>query len=395
VWRARAPGCQSWCGCEYFKLPASLADRRYGGSFISGTGSYYTAFEVAALSYAKKIKKPIIHVTINYRLGVWGFGLGREMKAAGAANVGLLDQRLALEWVKENIAAFGGDPGRITVYGQSAGAGSVALHLLDKKNEGLVAGAIMMSGAQDGEPIPRTDDYQAPYDELVQLAGCANATSSLDCLRGLSADALNEAQTKLGNDKKYVLGLGSQIWRPTVDGDVVPDSPYAMLAAGRLADIPFITGTNKDDGTLFVDAEVKTQDDIPPQMDKLYPSPLNASLWPIIFDKYPNAAALGAPFDTGNDTFGLSVAYKQFAAIMTDSSYLAPKRNHIRSANKAGIKRTWNYVFEGPTPIVPKFLGIMHATDLLYTFGIVSQYIPLVGWKAQDHTMSLQMMEYW
>lgn len=168
-----------------------------------------------------------------------------------------------------------------------------------------------------------------------------------------------------------------------------------MLAAGQMANIPFVQGTNKDDGTLFVDFNVKNQSDIQTQFNKLYPQPLNASLWPVIFNKYPNVASLGAPFDTGDNTFGMSVAYKQFAAIMTDASYLAGKRNHIRKANLAGVSNTWTYVFEGPTPIVPKFLGIMHATDLLYTFGIVSQWIPLVGWKSQDHRMSLQMMEYW
>ncbi|KAL1413334.1 hypothetical protein Q8F55_001093 [Vanrija albida] len=366
----------------------------HGGSFITGTGSYYTVFQAAALSYAKSVGRPVVLVTLNYRLGVWGFGLGKEMHAAGAANAGLLDQRLALQWIRDHIAAFGGDPARVTAYGQSAGAGSIALHLLDERSEGLLAGGIMQSGAQDGEPVPRTEDYQAPYDRLCELAGC-NGTASLECLRALPADALNKAQTALGEEPDYKFGLGSQIWRPSVDGAVIPDSPFRLLRAGNMANIPFITGTNRDDGTLFVDSGVQTQAEIPGMIDKLYPRPLGARLWDTIFSAYPNNASLGCPFDTGSDTFGKAVAYKQAAGIMNDVAFLAPKRNHLRCANEAGVQGTWSYLFEGPTPVVPKYLGLMHALDLPYVFGIVSPWLFVAGWTAKDRTMSQQMMQYW
>jgi carboxylesterase type B len=98
------------------------------------------------------IKKPIMAVSINYRLGGWGFLASKEVQAAGASNVGLFDQRLALRWIGENIAAFGGDPNRVTIAGESAGAFSVGYHLVgfDGNNDGLFRAGILQSGTALG-----------------------------------------------------------------------------------------------------------------------------------------------------------------------------------------------------------------------------------------------------
>lgn len=243
-------------------------------------------------------------------------------------------------------------------------------------------------------PIPRTEDYQEPYDHLVEIAGCKGSANTLDCLRGLSAAALNAASFTLGLDKKYAAGLIPIIWRPTIDGDIVPDSPYKLLAAGQSANVPFITGNNKDEGTLFVDWFVQYTDGIIAMVDKLYPTP-PTSIYDKVLAAYPADPALGSPFNTGTNTFGLAPAYKQAAAIANDGIFAARRRFFLRQANQHGNSKTWTYLFEGATPIVPAFLGTIHALDVPYVYGLVSPWIPFVGWSFQDQKMSQQMIEYW
>lgn len=219
----------------------------YGGGFFGGGASYYSAFEVAVQQYARQRNQPVIHVAMNYRLGIWGWGLGKEFKAAGLANNGIRDQKVALQWVKENIANFGGDPNKITLYGESAGAISTAIHLLDQRNEGLFHGAIMQSGSASTLPSPRTEEYQGPYDDIVAAAGCSGAADTFDCLKGKSQDQLASAQLQVNLMSKYTMGIVAITWRPSVDGDIIPDFPSKLLSAGKFAPIPWISGTNKDE----------------------------------------------------------------------------------------------------------------------------------------------------
>lgn len=144
-------------------------------------------------------------VSINYRLGVWGFLQTPQILAEGSSNAGLLDQRLALRWIKENIAAFGGDAQRITIWGESAGAQSIALqlHSYDGRDDGLFHAAIMESGSQVGAALESLAYYTSPVENLTRTTGCWTASDRLACLRGLSQDALFKAQV-------------SQVWNPIV-----------------------------------------------------------------------------------------------------------------------------------------------------------------------------------
>lgn len=124
----------------------------YGGGFTAG-GSADSRYNTSYLVNASiSIQKPIIAVSINYRLGAWGFLSSKEVQAESSSNAGLYDQRLALRWIQENIPAFGGDPNAITIAGESAGAFSVGYHLVgfDGDNEGLFRGAILQSGTALG-----------------------------------------------------------------------------------------------------------------------------------------------------------------------------------------------------------------------------------------------------
>jgi len=165
------------------------------------------------------MSQPIVAVSLNYRLGVWGFLQTPELLAegdSGGANAGLLDQRLALRWVRENIASFGGDPERVTVWGESAGAQSIALHLhsypdLDLQSESgssldgkkkakkdveqpLFRAAILESGSAIGLPLPPLEHYTCYVDDLVQKVGCEGASDRLSCLRSVPSKKLFEAE---------------------------------------------------------------------------------------------------------------------------------------------------------------------------------------------------------
>ena len=156
---------------------------------------------------SQDLNKPMIAVSMNYRLGVWGFLQTPQVLAEGSSNAGLLDQRLAFQWIKENIAAFGGDPNRITIWGESAGAQSIGLHLhsYGGRDDGLYHAAIMESGGPIGTTLQALAYYASPVENLTRSVGCWTAADQLACLRGLSSDALFAAHT-------------SQTWNPIVDG---------------------------------------------------------------------------------------------------------------------------------------------------------------------------------
>ena len=175
----------------------------YGGGFETGSTQMYNASVLIPQSVTQG--KPIIFLAVNYRLGAFGFLGGREVLADGAANLGLLDQRMGLEWVAENIAAFGGDPDAVTIWGQSAGSISVfdQLALFDGnhtyKGRPLFRGAIMDSGSiLPTEPVDGVE-AQGIFNTVIEAAGCTSAVDSakLECLRGVDYDTFVNASNSV------------------------------------------------------------------------------------------------------------------------------------------------------------------------------------------------------
>jgi carboxylesterase type B len=155
------------------------------------------------ISTSVQLGQPIIYVAVNYRLGGYGFLHGKELAAEGGTNLGLRDQRLGLEWVADNIAAFGGDPSKVTIWGESAGAISVADQTLVNGGDNTYKGNPLFRGAimNSGSIIPATDSKspkaQAVYDTVVANAGCSGSADTLACLRGLSQQAFQRAVTSV------------------------------------------------------------------------------------------------------------------------------------------------------------------------------------------------------
>lgn len=349
--------------------------------------------------YGVDTKRPFLLVPINYRLGVFGWGNGAEMAANKAGNLGLRDQILALQWVKKNIAAFGGDPKKVTVFGESAGAISIACLMLNQTID-LFQGAIMMSGAQSTAPLgPTSQFWQTPFDMVANATGCRNATSPttaaanqtiFDCVKAVPADKLLAAQIKVKSTITYSLPF---IFGPSVDGDLIPDAPWKLLEQGKFAKIPFISGNNKDEGTAFVPTFVNTtQIPITMLINLLYPTPLSTNVSSAVLKAYPNVPALGAPYGTGNQTFGLDPGWKQLASIITDAAFMSRRRWFLRQANKNCYKKTWSYQWDGRTPGAPPSMGAAHGQDVVYSMGAIS--------TAQNYTtaevaLSQAMMNYW
>jgi para-nitrobenzyl esterase len=206
----------------------------HGGAFIMGSGS------MPLYHGAPFARQGIVVVTLNYRLGLLGFlYLGDLAPDRAEGNYALLDQIAALRWVRDNIAAFGGDPGAVTVMGESAGAISIATLLAMPAARGLFHRAILESGASGLSPPSRDDATRFARRVVAELA------VTVDELGDVPIDRLIACQERLGQE----LGLGA--FAPYVDGVTIPRLPIDVIRDGGAAGIPLLAGSNRDEWTLF------------------------------------------------------------------------------------------------------------------------------------------------
>ena len=213
----------------------------YGGGFTAGSTSD------ASYNGANLAKKGVVLVSIAYRVGQLGFLAHPELSAENpnhvSGNYGLLDQIAGLQWVKKNIAAFGGDPKKVTIFGESAGGISVSMLCASPLAKGLFEGAISESGGSFGPPRPTT----FPGENLKRLADAERGGEAYAKAAGVSS--LAELR-KLAPDKlPATRGLGGA-W-PIIDGRVIPDDQYKLYSAGKYNDTPILVGYNSDEGASF------------------------------------------------------------------------------------------------------------------------------------------------
>ncbi len=213
----------------------------YGGGFIAGSTSD------PSYNGANLAKKGVVLVSIAYRVGQLGFLAHPELSAESpnhfSGNYGLLDQIAGLEWVKKNIAAFGGDPNKVTIFGESAGGISVSILCASPLAKGLFEGAISESGGSFGPPRPTT----FPGENLKRLADAERGGEAYAKAAGVSSIA---ELRKLAPDKlPATRGVGGS-W-PIIDGWVIPDDQYKLYSAGKYNDTPILVGYNSDEGASF------------------------------------------------------------------------------------------------------------------------------------------------
>jgi carboxylesterase type B len=342
----------------------------YGGGFELGSTSTYDG--TSLLAEASKQGQDFIFVAVNHRVAGFGFLAGKEILDDGASNLGLLDQRMGLEWVADNIADFGGDPDKVTIWGESAGAISVfdqmALYGGDATYKGkpLFRGAIMNSGSivpSDPVDCPKG---QAVYDTVVRNAGCSGASDTLNCLREVPYDTYLRAVNSLPG----ILGYQSVAlaYLPRPDGVVLPDTPDKLAQAGRYYPVPMIIGDQEDEGTLFAlfQPNLTTTAKVVDYFSQYFFQGATKAQLNRLVQSYRPAIIGGSPHRTLllNEWYP---GFKRLAAMLGDLVFTLTRRIFLEVTLAANPDvPSWSYLssYNYGTPI----LGTFHGSDILQTF---------------------------
>jgi para-nitrobenzyl esterase len=323
----------------------------HGGAFTAGQGStpWYNGSRLASHG-------DVVVVTINYRLGPLGFlhldsvlGAGFE----GSGNNGIRDQVAAIQWVKDNIAAFGGDPNCITIFGESAGGMSVGTLIGTPGVPELLTGAIAQSGAADHAKT--ADDARQVTSILLDELGLSE--SSGDVLLGLPADALLAAQLSAAGQLAELTGLGLP-FSPVVDGVVLPQAPIDAIRAGSAANVSLLAGTTAEEWKLFhvIDRAAGPMED----------AHLERRLRKSVGDRARDVISVyrdEAPAASTDDIW---------CAIATDWVFRIPAVR-LLEAQSAHQPSTHSYVFTYKSTAFDGALGACHAVDIPFAFDNVDR----------------------
>lgn len=339
----------------------------HGGAFQTGGSALYNAD--AMLSKAKLLNEPLIFVAINYRLSSFGFLPGGDLSEEGNTNLGLRDQRAALQWIAENIAAFGGDPSKVTLWGESAGSWSVTDHTLmnggDNSYNGtpLFRAVIGNSGSIYPAQDVRSTKAQGIFDGFVQRAGCSAADDKLACLRKVPYDQFLAAQNSID------LGGGSvnfpYVARPDAGSQFFAQSPELAVAAGQFARVPLLAFDQEDEGTLFGivnSGPYRTNQDLLDFWKPVFTEAQNQTLTGL-FDLYSAALSAGSPYRTGalNEIYP---GYKRISSMAGDVLFIHMRRIYLDTV--ASTANVWSGIGTYNHALI--VLGTTHATDVLAAF---------------------------
>ena len=352
--------------CLYLNIwtPAKSADDRlpvmvwiHGGGFAHGTGA------AAGYDGENLARKGVVVVTINYRLGIFGFlalpELTAESPQHASGNYALLDQIAALEWVQKNIAAFGGDPSRVTIFGESAGSVSVNALMASPLAKGLFARAIGESGGSFG-PMPSLADAE---EQGLQFASTLSVTQ--DVLKSLRAKPADELIKAKANDDV----------QPIVDGRVLPQSIYSIFAEGRQNDVPIIVGNNANEGGNLAPLEKGTMS---PQefADNARKN----------FGPFAGQFLQAYPATTDDQASAAHFASFRDAAFGWDMRIWA------RLETETGHRRAYRYYFSRVPPGPGSRLGAFHGSDLAYVF---ENYPFRIFYQDWDKQLGETIEDYW
>jgi para-nitrobenzyl esterase len=342
----------------------------YGGGFVAGTTSE------GRQDGSHLAQQGVIVVSMNYRLGVFGFFVHQELaKESGhnsAGNYGLLDQLEALQWVHENIAAFGGDPTNVTIFGESAGSFSVSSQMASPLAKGLFQKAIGESGAAFSRSGLSYDAMAARAEKDTNLMKEKFGVSTLAELRAIPAEKLLEP---FAPPKSRGFEFG-----PDIDGYFLPESVPAIFAAGKQNDVALMAGWNHDEGSfeLAFNPQKPTADSFKAMAQKDFG------------DKADDFLKL-YPSDTPEHLrrSALDYAGDQFIAMST--------WGWIEAQTKTGKQPTYRYRFDmapfSKNPNAPR-LGAYHSAEIEYVFGQLDSKTD-VTWRESDRQISDIMQKFW
>ncbi|KAF9810805.1 hypothetical protein IEO21_06785 [Rhodonia placenta] len=324
------------------------------GSFVEGASGGNPGNIIVERSIT--LGEPIIFVSFNYRLNAFGFLAGEEVEKARLTNIGLRDQRFAMEWVHQYISSFGGDPDKVTIWGESAGSFSVGLQMLINNGDaqGLFRAAVMESGS--AYALRNVSEGQGYYEFLVAHTGCSGQADTLACLREAPAEQIVAAVNKTPTMFSYT--AHNLPWAPRVDGDLFVRNPQQSLLMGLHAKVPIISGDCEDEGTLFSLGNLNIT-----YIPVATPAEIAA-----VGSAYPDDPSLVVKSSDRNAPHR-SPQYKRIAAFTGDWQFQAPRRLTLSVISKT--HDAWAYLFRRPKATPQKYLGVAHASDLSEFFAHV------------------------
>ena len=339
----------------------------YGGGFQAGGSSE------PRQDGSKLATKGVVVVSMNYRLGVFGFlahpELTKESDRNASGNYGLMDQTAALEWVKRNIREFGGDPSNVTIFGESAGSFSVSAQMASPIARGLFHKAIGESGALLGQSLPAAT--------LARSEG-----NGVEFMKALGATTLAEMRAKPATDVLAVatkLGPGIR-FSSNIDGYFIPESPLDIYAKGKQAPVPLLAGWNMDEQGPggFFGKEPQTLENYKALVEKRFGD--NAAKVLAAYPADSDETAKRAAADLAGDQF---IGYSTWKWIERQSSL----------PNGPAVYR---YHFEQapPAPEDGVTHGAFHSADIEFVFGMQAESRKL-PWRDEDREVSGMMMSYW
>lgn len=346
----------------------------HGGAFNFGSASQpeYNGKNLA--------QKGVVVVTINYRLGPLGFLvhplLSKESEHNTSGNYGLLDQIAALKWVQKNIAAFGGNPDRVTIFGQSAGSRSVSLQMISPLSAGLFHRAI----AESGGPIIGSEYLNPVFNgnmanvskmgqKLTSKLGCDKAEDVLAAMRAKSAQEIVAA----ADCKTSVFDEGL-FFAPVFDGWVLPKNPLAAYSGGQQHDVPIIVGSTRNEGNLYLVDET----DLSVEKYKSFLKARFADNYAKAFEMFPAYKAKDVA--RAIDHFVTVAANAQPARLVAQSMERKKSSGYL-------------YLFTRlPDTAMARKLGVHHGVELAYVFGNMNKSD---GYNDTDMRLSKKMMDYW
>ncbi|CAM4272192.1 unnamed protein product [Leuciscus chuanchicus] len=359
----------------------------YGGGFSTGTASL-DVYDGRVLSHSQQV----VVVSMNYRVGALGF-LSLPESESIKGNAGLFDQRLALNWVLKNIAAFGGDPSSVTLFGVSAGAGSVGHHLLSQGSHGLFTRAILQSGSPNAVWAAVKPDQAWNHSlTLAQLLNCPLGPSVDEteaCLRAAEPEKIVSLQFDVIADPMII----SVPFPPTVDGEFLVDMPSVLIQSGRFLKTEILLGLNKDEGTYFL----------------VYGAPgfgiYNQSL--INRDQFLTGVSLALP---GSGDMAREAAAFQYTD-WTDEQSQHKNRDALgwlvgdhylscpmldfarRYVENGGSARLFLFNHRSSFNPWPQWMGVLHGDEIPFVFGIPLNQT--LGFSKEEEAMSRRIMEHW
>jgi para-nitrobenzyl esterase len=325
----------------------------------------------------------VLVVNVQYRLGALGFlvhpGFAEENTWHMAGNYGLQDQIKALEWVQDNIANFGGDPGNVLLFGQSAGGLDTCMLMTSPQASGLFQRALIESG---GCVASTMDQRISEGLQFTDTVGCSFDPDPVACLRALPVSTLVTAV----NTDSFVNGIVHLPFGPTIDGLLIPHEPMSALNSGEYNHIPFTIGANADETLPFINSQLTQAQ---------YQLAVHTFLDPYGTGYANQALSL---YQVGTGAGKYTTPHKAFTAVTTDAQFVCPARRIARAVAEAQTENVYRYFFTQklgfPFNVNPNYNGAFHGLELAFVFqrlGVATGYTPSAG----DLALQSAMGGYW